>query len=177
MSIERSQRRISARRIAEVAHELLDASTLCAIATVDPNGRAHINTAYFAWSPSFEIVWISEPRAKHSRNIHINGTAAVSVFDSSQSWGQPDRGIQLFGIAHKAEGHAADDVVAIYAGRFSAVVESDLPAYHPYLFRPRRLKVFHERALGGGVFVTATVDRAGKLSWNRTEIYDAKRSP
>jgi hypothetical protein len=35
-------------RIATLAHKLLDASTLYAIATVSPGGRAHVNTDYFA---------------------------------------------------------------------------------------------------------------------------------
>jgi uncharacterized protein YhbP (UPF0306 family) len=173
MTIERSRQRIAARRITEVAHELLDATTLCAIATVERTGRAYINTAYFAWSRSLEIVWISEPRAKHSRNIHADGTTAIAVFDSNQSWGRPDRGIQLFGIASKAERDALDCAVAIYAERFPAFTESDRPAYDAYLFRARPLKIFHERAFGGGVFVTATLDRDRKLSWNRTEIYHA----
>jgi hypothetical protein len=33
------------------------------------------------------------------------------------------------------------------------------------------LKVFDERALGAGVFVTATVGRRGQVAWERTEIY------
>jgi hypothetical protein len=37
-------------------------------------------------------------------------------------------------------------------------------------FRPRRLKLFDERALDTGVFVTASVTR-GRLAWTRTEIY------
>src|SRR5207244_7797806 len=39
-----------ATRLAALARRLLEASTLCAIATVSPGRRAHINTAYFAWS-------------------------------------------------------------------------------------------------------------------------------
>jgi hypothetical protein len=47
MAIERTSRSFSATRIARLAQELLDASTLCAIATVSPGGRAHVNTVYF----------------------------------------------------------------------------------------------------------------------------------
>jgi hypothetical protein len=31
--------------------------------------------------------------------------------------------------------------------------------------------VFDERALGTGVFVTAKVERRGRLTWERTELY------
>jgi hypothetical protein len=54
MAIERSGRRVAETRIRTVTHGLLEASTLCAIATVTPESRAHINTAYFAWSPARE---------------------------------------------------------------------------------------------------------------------------
>jgi uncharacterized protein YhbP (UPF0306 family) len=171
MGIERSNRPMAATRMTAIAHELLDASTLCAIATVAPGGHAHINTAYFAWSPQFDLVWISEPRAKHSANIRANDSAAVAIYDSSQSWGKPDRGIQLFGTAGKAEGVAADDAEAVYAKRFPDYRQRDLSAYHLYVFRPRRLKIFDECTLGTGVFVTGTVTGKRRLAWERTEIY------
>jgi hypothetical protein len=62
-----------------------------------PSTRAHTNTAYFAWSRDFDIVWLSEPRATHSRNLGANDSAVIAVYDSSQTWGTPARGIQLFG--------------------------------------------------------------------------------
>src|SRR5215218_1004207 len=61
-SSDRTRPLAAARRVA-TARQLLDASTLCAITTVTPSGRAHTNTAYFAWSRDFDIVWLSEPRS------------------------------------------------------------------------------------------------------------------
>ena len=48
--------------MAAAARQLLAASTLCAIATVTPSGRAYVNTAYFAWTRDYDIVWLSAPR-------------------------------------------------------------------------------------------------------------------
>jgi len=171
MAIERSRRPVAAARVAATARSLLGGSTLCAIATVAPGGQAHVNTAYFAWSNELELVWLSEPRARHSRNIRANGSVAVAVYDSGQIWGRPDRGIQLFGTAREVARTAAGDAERLYAARFPDYRPPDLDAYRFYLFRPRRLKVFDERELGTGVFVTAR--RAGdhRLVWERTEIY------
>jgi hypothetical protein len=36
---------------------------------------------------------------------------------------------------------------------------------------PRRLKVFDEQALGGGVIVTALVRHGANLEWARTDLY------
>jgi uncharacterized protein YhbP (UPF0306 family) len=171
MAITRSREPVSAARIRTVARRLLDASSLCAIATVSPRNRAHVNTAYFAWARDFRLVWISEPHAKHSQHLRTNASVAIAVYDSSQSWGKPDRGIQLFGTARELAGRAAQDAKRIYAKRFRDYRDEDFPAYPCYAFRPRRLKLFDERALGAAVFVTARVGADGAVAWERTEIY------
>ena len=171
MAIERSKRRVAATRIAATARDLLDASTLCTIATVTSGGGAHINTAYFAWSPEFDIVWLSEPHATHSRNLRANDSAAIAVYDSSQTWGEPDRGIQLFGTAHETKGEEAEQARLVYAKRFPRFTDTDLSAYRLYRFRPRHLKLFDERTLGRATFVTAKAASGKRLQWARTEIY------
>jgi uncharacterized protein YhbP (UPF0306 family) len=164
MGIQPSQRRFSAERMVAIARELLEASTLCAISTVGPRGRAYVNTAYFAWAPDLRIIWLSDPGSRHSRNLRANGSAAVAVYDSTQTWGEPDRGIQALGDARGG----GPDAEAIYAARFAAY--EPRTDYRFYELVPRRLKLFDERALGAGTFVTARV-RNGKLALERTEIY------
>jgi uncharacterized protein YhbP (UPF0306 family) len=167
MAISRSKRRVSAKRLRSVADELLDASTLCAISTVSPDGRAHINTAYFVSAPDLRIVWLSEPHARHSRNLRANPSAAVAVYDSGQTWGKPDRGIQVFGEARAG----SEDAGAVYAARFPAYRSGELSAYRFYELVPRRVKLFDEPELGSGVFVTARVGRGGQVTWERTDLY------
>jgi uncharacterized protein len=171
MAIERSKRPIAASRIAATAQRLLDASTLCAIATVAPNGRAHVNTAYFAWGSDLTLVWLSEPDARHSKNIRANGSTAIAVFNSGQTWGKPDRGIQLFGTAKEVARSAAANAETLYAARFPKYDETELGAYRFYVFGPQRIKLFDEREFGVGVFVTASRAAGGRLVWKRTEIY------
>src|SRR5919201_7139518 len=125
MTITRSMRRVGEARIKRLAHELLDASTLCAIATVSPRDRAHVNTAYFAWAPDLRLVWLSAPAARHSRNLRANPSAAVAVYDSSQTWGKPDRGIQLFGSTREAGAEAGEP----YPSRFPDNRAPAFPAY------------------------------------------------
>jgi uncharacterized protein YhbP (UPF0306 family) len=96
---------------------------------------------------------------------------AIAVFDSRQSWGKPDRGVQLWGSAREARGTTGRAAEQIYSERFASYAATDLSAYRLYLFRPRRLKLFDERELGAGTFVTARVTREGRLAWVRTDIY------
>jgi uncharacterized protein YhbP (UPF0306 family) len=169
-----TRRRIASERLARVARRLLDAAPLCAIATVSPRGVAHVNTAYFAHGRSLEIVWLSAPESRHSRNLARRASAAVAVFDSRQRWGGADRGVQLFGEARETRGAEARAAARLYARRFPDFDGADLAAYRFYRFRPARVKLFHERDLGGGTFVTARVTR-GRLAWERTERYDPSR--
>lgn len=174
MGIARSNRRVATSRLAASAHDLLEASTLCAIATVDRRGRSYINTAYFAWNRDFQIVWLSEPRAQHSKNLAAHDSAAIAVFDSAQTWGNPDRGIQLFGRAHALT--ADDDARELYTARFPRFADANLGAYRFYRFRAERLKLFDETNLGGGTFVSASLDRARKPIWEKTIVYQSKNS-
>lgn len=170
MAIKRSSKPVAGQRLASLARSLLDASNLCAIATVGLGSRAHVNTAYFAWGRDFGIVWLSEPRAKHSRNLRTNKTVAIAVYDSAQQWGNPDRGIQFFGTAHRSEGTEAEAAERLYARRFPAFRGTELRAYGFYAFLPRRLKLFDEESLGAGTIVSAKLAQ-GRLVWERTELY------
>jgi uncharacterized protein YhbP (UPF0306 family) len=172
MPIERSKQELPAARIITAARRLLNASTLCSVSTVSGGSRAHVHTAYFAWTNEFDIVWLSDPSARHSRNLRANPSAAIAVYDSNQSWGNPDRGIQLFGSARELAGRTAGEAEAVYVRRFPAFAQTDLGAYRLYRVRPRRMKLFDERAFGEGVFVTATM-RRGELAWDRTEVVRA----
>ncbi len=152
-----------------MTRRLLDQSKLCAIATASPGARAHVNTAYFAWGPTFEIVWLSAPEARHSRNIRANPSTAVAVYRSTQTWGGSDHGIQLLGTARELRGRAARTAEQLYAARFKAYEAID--AYRFYRLRPRRIKLFDEHALGGATWVTVAVGAGGRLRWVRTESY------
>ena len=167
MPIERSSKHPPSSRLAAIAQRLLEESKLCAIATVSSGGRAHINTAYFAWGTRYEIVWLSAPDATHSRNVRATGSAAVAVFRSTQTWGGSDRGIQVFGRARELRGPLSLEAERLYAKRFRAY-EGDLPAFRFYRLATRRMKLFDERVLGGGTFVTVSVQH-GRVKWEKTE--------
>jgi predicted pyridoxine 5'-phosphate oxidase superfamily flavin-nucleotide-binding protein len=166
VTVERRARRFASAAIERSARQLLNASPLCALATVTATGRAHVNHMYFAWSDRFEIFWISDPESVHSRNLERNQSAAITVYASNQVWGKPDRGIQLFGRAGVTRGREAP---AAYSKRFRDfdAEGNDLPFYR---FKPRTVKVFDERSLAGGTLVTARVGPAG-LMWVKTEVW------
>lgn len=171
MTIERSRRPVGVARIVATTRRLLDASTLCAVATSTPDGRPYVNTAYFAWDEDFRLVWLSHPDAAHSVNLSRRSSAAIAVYESTQSWGEEDRGVQLFGAAKAVRGAAAKAAERLYSERFASFAATGPGAYRFYVFRPRRLKLFDECEFGAGTFVTARVATRGRIEWERTEIY------
>jgi Pyridoxamine 5'-phosphate oxidase len=148
----------------------MNASTLCSLATVSLGGLAHINHMYFAWSDSFEVFWASDPDSVHSRNLARRSSAAVTIYDSHQTWGRPDRGIQLFGTGGLAGGRVVRAAQLAYSKRFRSFEPAQSEFYPFYRFRPRAVKLFDERALGGGTLVSAKVTPDG-LAWLKTEVW------
>jgi uncharacterized protein YhbP (UPF0306 family) len=169
VTIERSSRRFTAAQLERLARRLMNAAPLCALATISPGGRPHINHMYFAWSGRFEVFWISAPDSRHSRNLSAKPTAAITIYDSHQTWGRPDRGIQLFGTAGTVTGRAAEQAERSYAARFP-YDSPEADSYPFYRFRPREVKLFYERILGAGTLVSAKVTGEG-LAWARTQVF------
>jgi uncharacterized protein YhbP (UPF0306 family) len=159
---------LTASDVWQAVSRILKKSPLCAIATVGPDDRAHINTAYFAWSAALELYFLSHPRSLHCRNLQRKPTIAIAVFESAQTWGELDRGLQLFGTCRQARGLTARKAAQAYGGRFKsyrawrAGLEPDDTAreYRFYRFVTQRLKLFDEREFGGAVFVSAAVRRS-----------------
>lgn len=152
------QKRYPLGRLRRSVARILRTNVLCAMATVR-SGRAHLNTAYFCYSPDLEVVFLSDPRAAHCRNLVRNPSMAIAVYSSTQTWGKPDAGLQFFGRCAEARGRQGLEAQRLYGNRFPAYRSSDLREYRFYRFVPQRIKIFDERTLGGGVFVEVGVRR------------------
>lgn len=160
-------REISLSRVQRSVHRLLAENVLCSMASISAGNRAHINTAYFCYSPELELYFISHPNALHCQNLLRNPSMAIVIFSSNQSWGGADCGLQLFGTCKQVAGREASKADRLYGDRFAeyrvwkAGLASDSPGrdYHFYRFTTAELKVFDEKELGAGIFVLAKVQR------------------
>jgi uncharacterized protein YhbP (UPF0306 family) len=154
-------------RVDRSIFSILRGNVLCSTATVTEENRAHINTAYFCYSDELELYFLSDPGSLHCRNLSTNSSMAVTVFRSSQKWGGPDVGLQLFGTCTQARGTQAAKAERLYVERFPAYaewvagLENDKVGrgYRFFRFLTERLKILDERNFGEAVFVTATVTR------------------
>jgi uncharacterized protein YhbP (UPF0306 family) len=157
--------KVTNRQIQRSIYQILDDNVLCSIASITPDGIAHINTAYFAYTPDLKIYFLSHPNALHCKNILINPSMALAIFSSNQTWGSPDRGLQLFGLCKQVIEREAGKADRLYGKRFAkysawkANFTSDSTGrdYRFYRFITSELKVFDEKELGAGIFVMAKV--------------------
>jgi uncharacterized protein YhbP (UPF0306 family) len=126
-------RGITQRRVQRSIERLLAENELCSIASITAKGRAHINTVYFCYSGELELYFLSHPKALHCQNILSNPSMAIAIFPSNQTWGKPDRGLQLFGICKQAPEQAARKADKLYGKCFAEYLawKADLPSDSP----------------------------------------------
>jgi uncharacterized protein YhbP (UPF0306 family) len=154
---------ITNRQVQRSVYQLLTENVLCSMASITAEGRAHINTAYFSSTPDLKVYFFSHPNALHCQNILSNPSMAMAIFSSNQTWGSPDRGLQLFGVCKKVIGREVSKAENLYGKRFAkyAAWKANLPsdslgqAYRFYRFSTSELKVFDEKEFGAGIFVVA----------------------
>jgi len=166
------RRRWSEAAVQQSVRRILGENVLCSMSTIGPRNRPHINSAYFCYSLSLEIFFLSDAGSAHCRNLDRSPSMAMAVFRSTQTWGGSDRGLQLFGTCTRAVGPLARRAAQIYGKRFpryarfvastsgSAKRAADqLRSYTFYRFVPRTVKILDEREFGGAVFVVVSVPR------------------
>ena len=77
MPIEQRETPVDPKQMMRITRQLLEASPLCSIASVCSDGQPHVNTAYFALNDLFDILWMSQPEARHSRKVRASGVVAT----------------------------------------------------------------------------------------------------
>lgn len=157
-------------RITDSLFKVLRKTELCSLATVTPNGIAHSAHVYFAFSQDLEICFLSDPDSLHCRNLTTNASMAVSVYDSTQKWGNEtgDVGVALYGSCKELSGKAAKKTEEVYARRFKEYIrwrrsseysKGEGRKWKFFSFVPSKIKLFDEQKFGSGVFVVATIKR------------------
>src|ERR1035441_4249549 len=99
---------------ARIVESILSETGLCSLASVSPNQTAHANTAYYAADDHFVLYILTSPRSLHAPNWRSTPSVAVPIFDSGHPWGEPHRGLQLFGNAELVPDARHADAFARY---------------------------------------------------------------
>jgi len=105
-------------QLATSVAEILAATELMAMASVDSVGGGHVNTAYFAFDALLRVYFISDENTQHCLNIARNPAVSGAVWCMPAKWGEGLRGVQLFGRCARATGETATGGLQLYKGRF-----------------------------------------------------------
>jgi nitroimidazol reductase NimA-like FMN-containing flavoprotein (pyridoxamine 5'-phosphate oxidase superfamily) len=76
-----------ARRWATVARAIIDDGDYMTLATADEAGRPWASPVWYATVGYDELIWLSRPEARHSRNLAVRRELGIVIYDSSASIG------------------------------------------------------------------------------------------
>jgi len=145
---------------------ILTANELCAVSTVTADGQAHIHTAYFCYTRTLNLFFVSDTATIHAHNLLNNPSTAIAVYNSMQPWDKSHSGLQLFGSCHRANIQESLRALRVHAARFHAYAdylktltpkERRFSPYRFYSFIPSMIKLFNEDEYGDETFISAEV--------------------
>lgn len=67
----------------DLARHLINTTRYLVLGTVDPDGRPRVSPVYYAPDGYFDLYWISDAAAHHSRNIAERPDISAVIFDST----------------------------------------------------------------------------------------------
>lgn len=155
-------------RLRPLVQEVLDEVTLCTMSTVNEDGTAHVNTAFYCVDSEWRIFFVSREDTQHSINIKERSSMAVAIFQSDQTWDDWKMGLQLFGTCAVTGRRDGGLGATLYKKRFPAYAKwlhalgrgigySGAPPF--FMFIPESIKVLHEEVLGEENFVNVNLSR------------------
>ena len=100
----------------EAARAIVDANSYMTLATADADGAPWASPVWFAHEQYETFLWMSQPGARHSRNIAARREIAIVIFDSTVSPHQRNAVYVEAAAAIVPDAELAD-AVAVYAAR------------------------------------------------------------
>jgi len=102
--------------LAACGRAIVDANRYLVLGTADEAGRPWATPVYFAPSAYRDFFWVSEPDARHSRNLAARGDVSIVIFDSTVpiSTGQA---VYMSATARELTGDARAEALGLYTRR------------------------------------------------------------
>jgi hypothetical protein len=104
---------------AAVAARPVAANRYTTIATADADRRPWVSPVWHAAESVSELLWVSSPSARHSRNMAVRPQVAIVVFDSTVSETAAEA-LYLEATADELDDDRLPEAIAIYSARSQA---------------------------------------------------------
>jgi nitroimidazol reductase NimA-like FMN-containing flavoprotein (pyridoxamine 5'-phosphate oxidase superfamily) len=101
-----------------VAHgrAIVDANLYMVLGTADADGRPWATPVYYAPSGYRDFFWVSEPGARHSRNVAARGDVSIVIFDSTVPINS-GQAVYMSATARELTGAERAEVLELYSRR------------------------------------------------------------
>jgi uncharacterized protein YhbP (UPF0306 family) len=98
------------------AQRTIDSFTYMTLATADSDGGPWGSPVWFAAASPQEFLWVSDPEARHSRNIAARSEVAIVIFDSTAALGAAEA-VYVEAAAEELGGEELERAISIYSRR------------------------------------------------------------
>ncbi|MGH3015135.1 MAG: pyridoxamine 5'-phosphate oxidase family protein [Gaiellaceae bacterium] len=102
-----------------IAREIIDGNRYMTLGTADESGLPWVSPVWYAPAGYRELVWVSSPEARHSRNLAARPQVAIVVFDSHAPVGS-GQGVYISAVAGELTGVELDRGIEIFTRRSQA---------------------------------------------------------
>jgi hypothetical protein len=127
-----------------LARAIVDGGRYMTIATADAGGVPWASPVWYAPAGYSEFFWVSDPEARHSRNIAVRREVSVVIFDSGAPIGTGRR-VYVAAVAEEVGGSELDRGIEVFSRRS---VEQGAAAWTlEDVQPPARLRLYRASAL------------------------------
>jgi nitroimidazol reductase NimA-like FMN-containing flavoprotein (pyridoxamine 5'-phosphate oxidase superfamily) len=103
----------------QLARSIIEANLYMTLATADGEGLPWASPVWYAHSAYSEFLWVSNPEARHSRNITTRAQVAIVIFDSSVPVGEA-QAVYVDAVARELSDSERQRAIEIFSGRSEA---------------------------------------------------------
>lgn len=152
MKIELIDKQYDLQKVENAILDIVESNRLSSLATVTPDSKAHIATAFYVYDGELRFYILTPPETDHGRNLADNDSIALAIYDSHQQWTDNKQGLQIFGTAELVEEEdEVEEALELYTERFPAVEQFASSPQEArglessfYRITPERIKLFDE---------------------------------
>ena len=99
-----------------LARAVIDGCAYMTLATADERGTPWATPVWFAHEDHRRFLWVSDPAARHSRNLAARADVSVAIFDSHAPIGT-GQGVYLAGTAQQLAGPDLAHGIGVFSRR------------------------------------------------------------
>jgi len=106
-------------QLAMIARAIIEEGDYMTLATADEGGRPWASPVWYAPVGYAELLWLSRPAARHSRNLAVRHELAIVIFDSSAQIGT-GQGAYIEATAEQVPESELERCMTLYSQRSQA---------------------------------------------------------